>query len=67
MQRNEKLEELKALIELGLDKVNVSKLIELNNYFLPNRKETCGCKSSRIIQNLTVFWNTTGINEILNA
>lgn len=63
MTRIEKLHQLKAIIDANINRANVNTLIELNNYFIPNKKETCGCKSSRIIQKLESFWNTSGQQE----
>lgn len=67
MSRIQKLYELKAIIDGNINKANVNTLLQLNNYFIPNKQETCGCKSARIIQKLESFWNTTGNNEYIQS
>jgi len=67
MTRVEKLSQLKQIIDGDIHRANVNTLLELNNYFVPTHKITCGCKSNRIIQQLNNFWSSIGNNEYLQS
>lgn len=62
--RQQKLQELKQLLESGIE--NFSKAQELELFFFGTHT-SCRCKYSAVVSQLNRFWEVTGKKELENG